>query len=75
MSDGATLRRWGPFVAAEPVDIEKRLAEPRTYEDSIMRIFAKRRQRGLAFSDAGGGVTYFSTATERRALSLSLIHI
>lgn len=74
MCDGATLRRWGPFVAAEPVDIEKRLAEPKTYEDSIMRIFAKRRQRGLAFSDAGGGVTYFSTATERRALSKAIAH-
>lgn len=59
-------------MIAEAVDIEKQLAEPRTYDDVIMRIFAKRRQRGLAFSEAGGGVTYFSTATERRALARAI---
>ena len=53
----------------EPVDIEARLADPKTYEETILRIFAKRRQRGLAFGEAGGGVTFFSTAIERRALS------
>lgn len=59
-------------MIAEPVDIEKQLAEPKTYDDAIMRIFAKRRERGLAFSEAGWGVTYFSTATERRALSRAI---
>lgn len=59
-------------MIAEPVDIEKQLADPKTYDDAVMRIFAKRRQRGLAFSEAGGGVTYFSTATERRTLSRAI---
>lgn len=70
----ARRRSRGAFMIADPVDIEKRLAEPKTYEDTIMRIFTKRRQRGLAFSEAGGGVTYFSTATERRALSRAIAH-
>lgn len=74
MSAGAAPRRRNALEMPEPVDIEKRLAEPRTYEEAIMRIFAKRRQRGLAFSEAGGGVTYFSTATERRALSRAIAH-
>ena len=30
----------------EPVDIEERLADPETYEDTILRIFAKRSERG-----------------------------
>ncbi len=54
---------------AEPLDIGELLTDPKTYEETILRIFAKRSQRGLAFVEAGGGVTYFSTATERQALS------
>ncbi|QUR65731.1 hypothetical protein [Mycobacterium spongiae] len=57
---------------AEPVDIERRLKDPKTYEDTILRIFAKKRQRGLAFDEADGGVTYFSTATQRRNLSRAI---
>jgi hypothetical protein len=53
----------------EPVDIERRLADPHTYEETILWIFAKKRQRGLSFDDAGDGVTYFDTVTKRRALS------
>src|SRR5215213_5275901 len=59
-------------AAAEPVDIEQRLADPKSYEDTILRIFAKKSQRGLAFSETGGGVTYFSAATERRALARAI---
>jgi len=53
----------------EPVDIEARLADPKTYEATILRIFTKRSERGSGFSEAGGGVTYFSAAAERRTLS------
>jgi hypothetical protein len=53
----------------EPVDIERSLADPRTYEETILWIFAKKRQRGMTFDDAGDGVTYFDTVTKRRALS------
>ncbi|WP_099025108.1 RNA-dependent RNA polymerase family protein [Mycolicibacterium palauense] len=58
----------------EPVDIERRLADPKTYESIILRIFEKKRQRGQAFGEAGGGVSYFSTVTERRALSRAIAH-
>jgi hypothetical protein len=56
----------------EPVDVEARLADPATYEDTILRIFTKRSERGAAFSEAGGGVTYFSAAAERRSLSKAI---
>lgn len=56
----------------EPIDIEARLADPRTYEDAILRIFAKRSERGSSFNEAGGGVTYFSAAAERRTLSKAI---
>ncbi len=57
---------------AEPVDIERRLADPKTYEDTILRIFAKKRDRGFAFGAADGSVTYFNTATGRRTLSRAI---
>ncbi|RFZ69616.1 hypothetical protein DL240490_01366 [Mycobacterium marinum] len=56
----------------EPVDIERRLADPKTYEDAILRIFSKKRRRGLAFGEAAGGVTYFGTASQRRTLSRAI---
>ncbi|OSC38460.1 hypothetical protein [Mycobacterium decipiens] len=56
----------------EPIDIARRLAEPKTYEDTILRIFAKKRQHGSAFGEVGGGVTYFSTANQRRTLSRAI---
>lgn len=56
----------------EPVDIERHLADPKTYEDSILRVFAKRSERGMAFSEAAAGVTYFSTATGRKELSKAI---
>lgn len=56
----------------EPVDIARRLTDPNTYEETIMRIFTKKRQRGCAFADACEGVTYFDTATNRRSLSKAI---
>lgn len=58
--------------ALEPLDIESRLADPDCYETVILRIFEKRRQRGQAFGEAETGVTYFDTATKRRALSRAI---
>ena len=44
----------------EPVDIDKYLKDPQTYEDSILAIFTKKQQRGQAFTetetDSGVGV-------------------
>ena len=56
----------------EPVNIEKELANPQTYDDAIWRIFKKKSQRGLAFRTADRDVTYLSTATQRRALALAI---
>ena len=56
----------------EPVDLAQGLADPRTYEDVILRIFDKRRQRGQAFTEFDPGVTYFDTATGRRELSRAI---
>ena len=56
----------------EPVDIDRCLADSGTYEDVILGIFTKRQQRGLAYADAGAGVTYFDTATNRRSLARAL---
>lgn len=55
-----------------PVDIERHLADPSTYEDVILRIFTKRRERGQAFADAESGVTYFDTAADRRSLGKAI---
>lgn len=56
----------------EPIDLEDRLADSKTYEAVILRIFVKRRQRGMAFAEAERGVTYFDTAAKRRALSRAI---
>lgn len=56
----------------EPVDVERLLADPDTYEDAILRIFEKRRQRGMAYAEAGDGVTFFDTATKRRSLARAI---
>jgi hypothetical protein len=60
------------FTAGEPVDVEAALADPKTYEDTILRIFAKRSDRGAGFAEAFGGVSYFSTAAERRTLARAI---
>jgi hypothetical protein len=48
--------------STEPVDVEARLADPKSYEETILRIYAKKSLRGSAFGDVGNGVTYVSTA-------------
>jgi hypothetical protein len=58
-----------PSSPSEPVDIDARLADPKTYEDTILRIFAKKSQRGQAFKEAGAGVSYFGTASQRQSLA------
>ena len=59
----------------DPVDIERQLADPKTYEATILRIFTKKRQRGMTFSEvADDGVTYFDTVTNRRALARVIAH-
>ena len=60
------------FAAGEPIDVEAQLANPKTYEDTILRIFAKRSDRGAGFSEAHNGVTYFSTAAERQSLAKAI---
>lgn len=60
---------------ADPVDIERRLTDPKTYEDTILRIFSKKRQRGLTFGQIGeSDVTYFDAATNRRSLARAIAH-
>ena len=61
-------------VLIEPADIDRCLKDPKTYEDVILQIFAKRRQRGQAFAEADCGVTYFDTVTKRRALARAIAH-
>jgi hypothetical protein len=58
--------------SGEPVDIDEHLADPKTYEDTILRIFAKRSERGLGYAEAYNGVSYFSTAAERRTLAKAI---
>jgi len=60
------------FAAGEPIDVEAQLANPKTYEDTILRIFTKRSERGAGFSEAHNGVSYFSTAAERQSLAKAI---
>ncbi|NTY61844.1 reverse transcriptase domain-containing protein [Mycolicibacterium sphagni] len=60
---------------ADPVDIERQLGTAKTYEQTILRIFTKKRQRGLAFNDVtDSGVTYFDTAANRQSLARAIAH-
>jgi hypothetical protein len=56
-------------VPTEPIDIGRQLVDPRAYEDTILRIHAKRSERGQGFGEVAAGVTYLDAATDRRALS------
>ena len=58
--------------APTPLDVGRGLADPATYDEVILRIFEKRRQRGQAYTEALSGVTYCDTATGRRSLSRAL---
>lgn len=57
---------------SHPIDLEEQLANPKNYEESILRIYSKRGQRGLAFNEADRGVSYFNAAAGRRALSTAI---
>lgn len=59
-------------MPGEPIDIARQLVDPRTYESTILRIYAKRSERGMGFGEAVDGVTYFDAATDRRALSRAI---
>lgn len=52
----------------EPVDVERSLTDPATYEDVVLRVFEKSRQRGHAFDEAQDGVSNFDTASHRHSL-------
>jgi hypothetical protein len=69
-SDRKPGRSFG--VTDRPIDIEGRLADPKTYEDSLLRAFAKKSMRGMAYSEAESGVSYFATAAGRRALARTI---
>lgn len=56
----------------EPIDVEHYLTDPKTYDETILRIFEKRRMRGQAFDEAATGVTYFDTASKRHALARAI---
>lgn len=56
----------------EPVDVARSLTDPATYDEVILRIFEKRRQRGQAFDEAQDGVSFFQTASDRHTLSRAI---
>jgi len=60
----------------EPVDIDKCLQDPHTYEEVILGIFTKKQQRGQAFveTETDCGVTFFDTATKRKTLARAIAH-
>ncbi len=58
----------------DPIDVAGSLADPSIYDEVILHIFDKRRQRGQAFAEIASGVSYFDTATKRRSLSRALAH-
>ncbi|MBJ7385911.1 MAG: hypothetical protein JHC55_15645, partial [Mycolicibacterium sp.] len=59
-------------MPSEPIDIGRRLVDPKTYEDTILRIYSKRSERGLGFNEVSDGVTYLDAAADRRALSRAI---
>ncbi|MGK2880532.1 MAG: hypothetical protein ACSLE6_06975 [Mycobacterium sp.] len=61
-----------PREPFEPLNIEKYLAEPQTYEETILRIFSKKSVRGSAFSEAADKVTYFAAASDRKTLAKAI---
>jgi hypothetical protein len=74
MPAGPLPRKRGVPEVTEPVDIDRRLADPKTYEDTILRIFEKKRQRGSTFGEIARGVTYFDAVTNRASLSRAIAH-
>lgn len=68
--------REGLRAMVEPVDIDTCLQDPQTYEEVILGIFTKKQQRGQAFTETETdcGVTFFDTATKRKALARAIAH-
>ncbi|MCD2158183.1 hypothetical protein LQL77_31345 [Rhodococcus cerastii] len=56
----------------EPIDLDEQLANPKHYEEAILRIYTKRGERGLGFTEADRGVSYFDTAIGHRKLSKAI---
>lgn len=48
------------------------LVDPKTYDETILRLYTKRSERGLGFHEISSGVTYFDAATDRKALSRAI---
>ncbi|MEV3901734.1 hypothetical protein AB0K11_05365 [Mycobacterium sp. NPDC050551] len=59
-------------MALEPIDIDRCLVDPATYESTILRIYAKRNEQGLGFNEVSSGVSYFDAATDRKKLSRAI---
>ncbi|MCZ8382280.1 hypothetical protein O6P37_25750 [Mycobacterium sp. CPCC 205372] len=59
-------------MALEPVDIDRCLVDPATYESTILRIYAKRNEQGLGFNEVCSNVSYFDAATDRKKLSRAI---
>ncbi|MEH3139811.1 MAG: hypothetical protein PGN37_06430 [Mycobacterium kyogaense] len=59
-------------MSLEPVDIERRLIDPTTYDETILRIYTKRAERGLGHAEFHPHITYFTAAADRRALARAI---
>ncbi|KMO82847.1 hypothetical protein [Mycolicibacterium chlorophenolicum] len=59
-------------MAPEPVDIDRCMVDPATYESTILRIYTKRNEQGLGFHEIADGVSYFDAATDRKALARAI---
>ncbi|MGA5464426.1 hypothetical protein [Mycobacterium sp. NPDC050041] len=59
-------------MTLEPIDIDRCLVDPATYESTILRIYAKRNEQGLGFNEVSSGVSYFDAATDRKKLSRAI---
>lgn len=56
----------------EPIDIDRKLADPAAYEEAILELFTKKQQRGKAYDEAEPGVSYFDTVARRRTLARAI---
>ncbi|TRW80260.1 hypothetical protein FK535_19700 [Mycolicibacterium sp. 018/SC-01/001] len=59
-------------MPTEPIDIGSALTDPRSYESTVLRIYSKRSERGLAFHEIDSGVTYLDAAADRRGLARAI---
>ncbi|TFV61514.1 hypothetical protein E4P42_01045 [Mycobacterium sp. PS03-16] len=59
-------------MALDPIDIDRCLIDPATYESTILRIYTKRNERGMGFGEVADRVTYFDAAADRKTLSRAI---